>query len=138
MSDGSLTKIMGWDGSAWQKLGLLFGYYDDYLERISKTATAGNNTVSSTVVPANEIRIINSIVARNANTNVLEVFSIHDGSTGFNVYRKTQNSLSDGVAVATCSNLVIKSGNRFDVTFVSCTAGDSLSVFITGYKMKIS
>jgi len=131
-------QLYGWDGSAWQKLGLLFGYYDVYSEYIKHTASAGDNIVYSSIVPSDELWIINSTYARNVTKNIDILFQIYDGSTYIRIDNQTQTSTGFGVIFRLYNPIVIKPGERTATAFWGCNANDILELHLRGYKMKIS
>jgi len=130
--------LWGWDGSQWRKLGLLFGYYDRWVERQRETnAAAGQNSLQTDAVPAGYIYILDAIVTMNLNKAVTHLKRVvGDGI-------EVELSIATAVPTATHDTLfpisiVLKPGDYVKVYFLACDAGDDLFLEVWGYKMKIA
>jgi len=138
MSDGSLTKIMGWDGSEWQKLGLLFGYYDRYAVRVTNTnASAGTNYVDTNPVPSGYIYVIQSVRGVDANSAIDRIGLAAVKDTIYGPLIEKRSPIINESVIWT-GQIVLKEGDIIRGSFYGCTAGDTLVLDVWGYKMKIS
>jgi len=128
----------GWDGTVWRKLPLVWGYYDRYAERVvDDTADAGTNWVSSTVVPAGSVYVVQALAAvdlTSAMTSAL--LSAIDGTYGYNL--AVAGALAAGVPILWSGEVVLKQGDQITATYRGCTLNDDLELMVWGYKMKIA
>jgi len=119
-------------------LNIPFGYNDRYLEEKSNlNATAGTNVLLSTVVPAGEVWVANSLVGVNATTNPTAIrLGIYDGATYYTLFEK----LTPGSNARVSLNvpMYLKAGDYLFAYFSGCVAGDDLYLDANGYKMKVS
>lgn len=61
--------LSGYDGSAWRKLALVWGYSARYIEKESETAAvAGTRTLTFTTCPAGVVRVVEGIACYNNTT----------------------------------------------------------------------
>jgi len=138
MSDGSLTKIMGWDGSEWQKLGLLFGYNDTYKDYGSNlNLSAGDQDIVLSTVPAGEIWIVTHVGAYMSSTsiNIMEII-LHTSAHDYVLY-SYKPPTSDKWHTESCK-VYLNEGNYIKNRLYNCSAGDDGYIYALGYKMKIS
>lgn len=133
-----MSKNYGWDGSAWHKLPMVWGYSDVYHEALSDiNVSAGTNTLVGATVPAGEVWVVTSIIAYNTTSaNSFLSIIIYNGVTNYNLTRK-----KDAVANVVeqwIGNVYLEEDDRVRIAFDGCTLNDDLYAFILGYKMKIA
>ena len=128
----------GWDGAAWRKNNLIFGYYDTYDEVLSNTAaTVGTNYLTSSAVPAGQIYVVRAMLAKNTVTaNTRTELQKYAGAVEYIV--KQQLSPAIGFGVEFSGWITLKPTQQVRAMFVGCVAGDDIYLHITGYKMQIT
>lgn len=108
----------GWDGTAWRKLNLLFGYYDRYVEAVSAVAVGGGNAdTQTTAVPAGYVYLIQCIAVKHNAAAAVEVTCGFFGE-GIGVFLM-QESLAPNV------------WKPFFTVGVSCKVGDYVRAWAT-------
>lgn len=132
------SNIKLYDGSAWVKSPILWGYTDRVLERkFDLTAGAGTNTVDHTVVPAGEVWRITHVTVLNANSTCTGIrLHVWNGSDSFIV--KEILSTVANVPYSYSGVWTLKEGDYFSSMFRGCTANDDLYSYIFGSKMKVA
>lgn len=132
------TQLHGWDGSAWQKLNLLWGYSDRYAERkVNTDAAAGTNTLDFTAVPAGEVWVVNSIAAVDQNSAITAIW-ITANLAGVNYFLLVQASPVAGTWYFWNGNIVMKAGDYIQVFFLGTVLNDDIDARACGYKMKVA
>ena len=129
--------LHGYIGAAWQKLPMLWGYSDRYVERLEdNNAAAGWNWENLTAVPAGEIWVIQAARADNATsqTTATKIELLSDGPTNTLI-----KDLLPAAGHHTCwqGAVVLKEGDLIRAEFEGCTAGDDLTTSAWGFKMDI-
>ncbi len=132
------TALHGWDGSAWRKLPLLFGYSDVYGEwEFEVDVAAGNRTLTFSTVDPGEIWVVTGISAHCVQDNPSRVeFRVSVGGAAIRVKQQAYGVASDTVNWA--GELVLKQGDEVTVMFLACVAGDDIYASAWGYKMLIA
>lgn len=128
----------GYDGSAWQKLPLLWGYSDRWFERVSDTdATAGTNTLDTAAVPAGYVYVVQGIATLNLSTVVTHRQGLRPGTYDMILQRTT--GVGAGVTLPLFPvGIALKEGDTVRARFYGCTAGDDIHLSVVGYKMAIA
>lgn len=126
-----------YDGSAWRKSNLLFGYSDRYVEQeVNLNAAAGANLLDFTVVPANEIWIVTHFTSWSSGGGLTRIVNyFHDGTTQMWIANKISPASYE--VVGGMANLVLKEGDKLQARFYNCTLNDDIYSQAMGYKMKI-
>jgi len=130
--------VMGWDGSAWRKLAVLWGYSDRYAEQESQdNVDAGNVTLTFSTVPAGEVWVVSLMSAMAAQDNPAGVnfFANCDGTTHRLEYLAYPTAY---LVVSLQTTIVLKEDDYLEVRFDSCSANDDVEAYAMGYKMKIA
>lgn len=130
--------IMGWDGSAWQKLPLLLGYTDRWVElQLTNSAAAGVNDLNTDPVPAGYIYVVQAISMINNDNICHRRPSVTDDTT----FVHLAYEINIAALVPTMVNhpgIPLKEDDYVRGRFSSCTAGDNLRLYTWGYKMAIA
>jgi len=115
----------------------VFGSSTPYQERVvNLSAGAGSNALNGSVVPADELWVVTTMVAYNVNTDPSEIYlGLNDGATNHLVERV----LAPGVdtPVVWSGHMYMQQGDRAKAYFGGCTANDDLYAFFQGYKMEV-
>ena len=128
----------GWDGAAWRKLPLLWGYSDIAGEDLADTnLSVGMNTLYGAIVPAGEIIIVRQISMQYTGTPPTKLYSRASGTPGSPVLLYQDSPASTTWYVTTCFQL-LEPGDRLTGTVEGATATDNLLFYYSGYKMKIA
>ena len=132
------SRNYGWDGSAWRKLPLVWGYSDRYIEReLNSNADAGANTLTFSTVPAGEVWVIEGGTAYNSTSGNDQIYWNHAG-TGIAIRLRRVNAPSANEEVRIESRVILKADDAMQAYFTGCTAGDTIAAYVWGYKMKIA
>jgi len=129
---------LGWDGSAWHKLVMLWGYSDRYAESASNLSMpAGISNVNCTAVPAGEVWKVSgaTIVVISATCSEFRPAFDAGGVTIpiSNVLAPVSGQLYPFVFDAT-----LKAGDFMLGRFYGMTLNDDAYVIVFGYKMKVA
>jgi hypothetical protein len=121
-----------------QFFNLIFGYHDAYGERArERDASAGDNVLEGTHVPAGEVWIVTSLLGYAGNTVITKLsIGIYDGTTYKNVAIKPSPAIN--VGVQTQGFWPMKEGDRIFGYFSGCGASEDIIIEAIGYKMKLS
>ena len=130
--------VCGWDGSAWRKLPLMFGYSEVYHEKVSDmNATVTSDALVGSAVPAEEIWVVTSVVAYDKTTNVTQISaSVTDDVTWWPFAQLFPTAAEEYLQWS--GMVVLEQGDRIYVGFNGTIAGDDIYLNIHGYKMKIA
>jgi len=130
--------LWGYDGSAWRKLQLLWGYYDTYVEANSGvSAGAATETVLLGAVPAGYVYVVNTIVVLDNTTDPTKVEGVVvKGGTDVPVFTKLAPGINAWYAFVL--SVVLKEGDRVKAWFTGSVAGDALHLRAEGYKMRVN
>ena len=127
----------GWDGTAWRKLNLLWGYYDRILDSVLVAdATAGSNVLTFTTVPVGQVWIYTTISALNSDTNP-SVIDVNMYSPTLLVRLMEWVLPGANVTVQISGQFILKAGDTLKVVIGGCTLNDNLYAWAGGYKMKV-
>jgi len=129
--------IMGWDGSAWRKLPMLWGYSDRWVESKSGSASGGGDaTATATGVVAGYVYVLQALhVTHNAGVNKLLRAWVTDGASTVSLV--DEPTATSGGRYTWAGELVLKEDDT--VVGTASAPGDTKSVFLRvwGYKMKV-
>lgn len=134
---GRLSAIYGWYNNQWRKAGLPKNISGSVEEIVSElNATAGNNTLSGTVVPTNEIWLIPVVAARDVNTNPTAIIFFVNTGTNTIALQRT-NTPGALIWVTLNAELVLFPGWKIQVQFQGCTLNDDIIFNYIGHKIAI-
>lgn len=130
--------LWGWDGSAWRKLPLLFGYSDGWGESASGTASgAGDASADTTEVPAGYIYVLQAVSAyHNAGAN--KEVTITANVSGVNVILFNDLAAVTGTWYPVICNVVLKEDDFVNAYVAAPGDGKICYLRVGGYKMKIA
>lgn len=128
----------GWDGSAWRKLPLIWGYSDVYHETIADdNASVTFDALATSVVPNGEVWVITYMIAFDIDNAITKLtLLVHDGTTGYTLREKV--TIAAGVEIIFTGYAVLKKDWYTEAHFWGCTAGDNIRLHVHGYKMKVA
>jgi len=128
----------GWDGAAWHKLPMVWGYSGRYSERKrEEDVTADDHYLTFALVPAGEVWVVTSYTAfcTTANPSWMSLGVIQEA---VELAVALQVPVVADTLLAMSATLVLKAGDRLRTTFLGCAAGDDLRSDACGYKMKVA
>jgi len=130
--------ICGWDGSAWRKLPLVWGYSSRWNQQIKEyNASSGEDSLVTATVPAGEVWVLqNASVQWSGTSCVLLELQANHGVLGTRLY--VQRTPVSGQWELWRGNLVLAAGDYVQAYFWGLTALDNLLLDVSGYKMKIA
>lgn len=136
--EATMAHVFGWDGSAWRKLPLVWGYSDTLQERWNDAdADAGANSHEFTAVPAGEIWVITNLNAADLDNVVTEINWIFVfGGTNYQITAKLSPAARENVGGMI--HIVLEEGAVMKVSYIGVTLNDYIYGTIVGYKMKVS
>lgn len=130
--------IAGWNGSAWHKLPLLWGYSAQLLEDLGGTKSGdGTYNATSTAVPANELHVLTLASITNLTGARAEATIFVAIPTNFARLATTFTPAQYEPTVFS-GHLFLAPGNKVSVTQGSCLDSDVIRAAIAGYKMKLT
>lgn len=128
----------GHDGTQWRKLNLVWGYYDRLVEQVTiADASAGNNLLYHTIVPAGYLWIVRGVNVRDTPTAALCFCVIYDGATAYYIY-EYGTLVASTFRLFSPGEIVLKPGDRILSDFYGCALHDVLVSVLWGYKMKVA
>ena len=130
--------VWGWDGAAWRRLNLLFGYHAPYSEYIAvNNVPAGNYDMHFSVVPAGEVWVITALYAI-CNQALADgiVFSPTIGGTTVSLVQHKPAAASIGFNWS--GWLTLRQGDFARFVFCTCALNDDVRGSVAGYKMLIT
>lgn len=132
------ANLHGYDGSAYHKNPLVWGYTDRWSETISNlNPGAGSITLLSTAVPSGYVYVLEAVAALNNTTNpAVIVISVTDGSTAPELFRSALPGI--GVPAKFSGRITLKAGDQVRCVFAGTLAGDDLFAYVWGHKFKIN
>jgi len=130
--------LWGFDGSEWQKLGLIWGYYDRWGEDLGATKSGdGTYNAITTAVPAGYVYVLQGISLVNiSGARGMMRFYAEVGVPYYTV--AVSVTPAQYVPLVFVGNGVLKAGDSVVVNQLSCLNGDVLYGGVWGYKMKLS
>ena len=134
---GYLAGSCQYDGSAWRKSNLLWGYNTIWDENLGGTATGATYYKDTSTIPAGELWVLQAISARNLTRNPASVFlriGRASGSVVGLIYTVTPGA---GVPVLATGQWVLRTGDVARVYLSGCQVDDVIEAGIVGYKMKL-
>jgi len=130
--------LHGYDGSAWRKLSLLWGYTGVVAEVVSDLdADAGDNTLTIVTVPAGYVYVINAIMTQNQTNAVAHRHMLATGGTQYAIKEFLAHAAGTW-AINDNISYVLAAGDKAQVQFIACTADDNLLARLWGYKMAVT
>lgn len=130
--------VCGWDGSAWHKLPLIFGYSDRYMEDLGGTKSgAGTYTGTGTAVSGGEVWVVQRFTMSNwGGARGRARLQVVVGATAYELAGITAPVQYEAVEMA--GPLVLKEGDKVQIKQLLCLDGDVIQGLVWGYKMKIA
>lgn len=133
-----MSKNYGWDGSAWKKLPMVWGYSGQYRQRVEETDATETDSLSGSTVDAGEIWIVNSICVYNITSAMTRVQVTIGHSGGVFTRLDTKITLAQHEPLAITGHFVLIEDDYVYADLYGCTAGDDIYLEIVGYKMLIA
>jgi len=130
--------IEGWDGSAWRKLPMLWGYSDRWYESVTHTKSgAGDYSLSTAVVPSGYVYVVDFITTVNSGTVCTHYHELY--AVGAGIVLQAYTSVGANVWTPTFPvGVALKADDRVGASFVTCADGNVLYLKVWGYKMKVA
>lgn len=130
--------VMGWDGAAWHKLAMVFGYSDRYSEAESEDdVSAATHYLSFSTVPDGEVWVVTAYTAYCTTANPTSVrLGVIQG--GVEIMLAQQKPVTAGLLLAMSGQLILKKDDYLRAGFTSCALNDDIRAFACGYKMKVA
>lgn len=126
-----------YDGSAWRKSNLLWGFNAQVVEDLGGTVTGTAWTGDSTPVPANEVHVIQAVTIRNITRNAgMTAIAIRPGDA-WGLMLKFQTTSTRYIPLLVSGAWVLVEGDVVRVYMGTCQADDVIEAGIIGYKMDI-
>lgn len=134
---GYLAGNCQYDGSAWRKSNLLFGYSDRWYEDLSGNASGTSYGKNATPVPEGYIYVIQALFVENdSRAGAYGNLLIYKSATEW-VATAYEANLGQYVPLCSTAMVVLKQGDYPRVFMGGCLDGDAISAGVWGYKMKL-
>ena len=134
---GYLAGQCGYTGTAWQKLGMVWGFYDTVSEIVlDSDLPAGASILSGALVPAGEVWVISSIAVQVTSATItgLLAWAFVDGVEGMIIAEFPPTS---GRWYVNTGMWVLAEGDKMQFQVAGATAGDAFNGRYIGYKMRL-
>ena len=127
----------GWDGTAWRKQPLIFGYTDRWAEeKFTLTAAAGVNLLTTTAVPAGYIYRVDMVTGVDLNNAVSIGF--YALGAGVAVTFAAYEAMAAGIIkVVFPVGIWLAAGDTLSCAFSGCTLNDDLYFRVWGVQMAV-
>jgi len=135
--DGEI-KNYGYDGSAWQRLGLVFSYNDRVYESSSLSGQSGNIIKNTTAVPSGEIYIIQNMYMYHNDATSRDCYIRILSNSTLTQYLTRNLLLDNNVFLSYTNPIILKTDDKISFVWISLSAGTIINWGFWGYKMKIS
>lgn len=128
----------GWDGAAWHKLAMVWGYSDVLAQGLyANNVGAGTYTYNFPAVPAGEIWVVTRIATYSVQTDptyalIAGVINALEAVLYFQPHT-TANSTHH-----VDTDTILNEGDNIRVSWYSCLAGTDIRASVVGYKMLIA
>lgn len=128
----------GWDGSAWRKLPMVWGYSDHYAQVIGDaTMPAGSSNLMGSIVPAGEVWRVTGATLMVISESCTELrFLFMGGGSGILV--ASQLSPMSLQYYSFAFDVTLKAGDYVYGRFENMTLNDGAVLYVWGYKMKVA
>ena len=134
---GQLAGLCGHTGTAWQKLGMLWGYNNTVSESVANTNLgAGYQTLDGTAVPAGEVWVISAVGGFFVSATVTALVLIAMVN-GVPVPIKSVLAPTGSFWHCETGQFVLREGDYVQLRLETCTAGDDGYLNYGGSKMKL-
>lgn len=130
--------LWGWDGSAWRKLPLLWGFGGVVEEKVQDTGLdAGDNNLGGAAVPAGEIWVVTSASCLYVGTapDKMRIYAVGLASA---LPLLEETSVVSDVFCSWSGTAVLQEDDYVRLWVKGATAGDDAYLYYAGYKMKIA
>jgi len=130
--------VMGWDGSAWRKLPMLWGFTETVADRQFDTdADAGTNDLTFTAPAGGEVWVITNVAFRNRGSvcSSIVVTAYVAGATPPLVVEYSPVANQWDTHAIHC---VLEYGDSLMIRFNDCTALDYIEAQMIGYSMSVA
>ena len=134
---GYLAGLCGHTGTDWQKLQMLWGYYDTISEAVVDTElVAGTNILYGTAVPVGEVWVVTTVAGR---YDGAVATALYTGCTVGGVAVNTVSAVPPTSAVwyPAIGQFVLKEGDKAHCFILDAAAGDDGYLRYCGYKMRL-
>jgi hypothetical protein len=133
-----LSGNYGWDGSAWHKNALLWGYSDLKVEQKSiLNAIAGFNTLAGTVVPAGEIWHVQAVNGWN-DTRIIDRIELSAVINGQAMMLTYAQPTIIGRPIIWTGQITLNAGDYLLAGYNGCTLNDDLYLSYSGVKQQVN
>ena len=126
-----------YDGAAWRRSNLLFGYNAIWDEDLGGTATGATYTVATSVVPAGELWILQGLSCNNQTRATTYGQAAVVKASGAYVILDDVRPLPQYVSALAIGQFVLGEGDQAYVSIGGCQVGDTILAGLVGYKMKL-
>lgn len=132
------SQIHGWDGVAWRKLPILWGYSERWVEKKTLTVTVGGtNFLQTTGVLDGYVHVVDAIVTLNEDKTATHLKRLAGGG------HEIEIDAAVDVGAATHDPLFpvgvcLAKDDYVKAYFLSCDVDDRLTLYVWGYKMKVA
>ena len=130
--------LWGHDGTQWRRLNLLWGYYDQWTDRVAVTSTGEENTSAfTTAVPAGYVYVAQSVFGYHADEVARFALLRLDDHDKCPILEMTP-SLATYTGITAKQAITLKEGDQLECRITYLTPGKSLEISVAGYKMRIN
>lgn len=130
--------VCGWDGSAWHKLPLVWGFYDTYSEvESASNVAAGDVTMNFSPVPAGEIWVVQHFTLRPSQVNASRI-TLRAVVGGLVIILKNTVTPAVHQALSVHYDVVLAENDRLQAFAAGASLNDDFYAYACGYKMKIA
>ena len=134
---GYLAGNCQYDGSAWVKSNLLWGYHDRWFENLGGTFVEDTIYIkASTAVPEGYVYVMQMCTVRNV-TRAPTTMSISVGYDDNWWYLEYDTTPAKLIPLISRTTMCLKEGDKARVAVAGCVADDVIEACVWGYKMMV-
>lgn len=136
--EAMMAQIYGWDGAAWRKLSMLWGYSDRWHEAPSDTAEgAGDAVCDTSLVSDGEVWVLEAIALHHdAGANKVADVKIVHGAEFQVIY--VNATMATGVWIPLAGHWTLTKDDYVEFYVTAPGAGKVATLQVWGYKMKVA
>lgn len=132
------TALHGWDGAAWHRLPMLWGYSARWAENVTGTAVAAGNAAVYTALVAPDFVYVLQQVSYSHDAGVNKEVLVRLFTDGLTVALDHTLAAVSGTHYPIPVNITMAAGDRVHAVCIAPGAGKVINLHVWGYKMGIA
>lgn len=132
------TRLLGWTGTIYARLCVLWGYLDRYAEyEESLNVLVGDRSVTFSTVPAGEVWVVTSFAAWSAQTDVDTIY-LKAHCDGADLVLAARGYTTEFRSIELPNSIILKEDDYLWALFEGCSLNNDIYASANGYKMSVA